>query len=736
MTDVVTEWLHYHTHQPPKRKRADLVCLSCHSKKVKCDLQSKGDGICSNCDSAGRECQIYPSKRKKSNRELPQDATHANGYRRSPSLPDETRIDSPAPAASPQPQTPMIAIQALPTAPQLPPSATLPTIVIPTPHRRQDQCHQQRQQRQQQEPQRCSPCQQQSQPQQPVLSLNGTPPSQQGVDPAGAPTGRSNPSDVDTGFLHVFGPENQIDAEQQEFEASLGRGYKLSDTQQQELQQIFAETYLEYCYTWCPVLDMDSLSSDTLRSSLLGNALALVGSHIRPPLIPHDGPAAYYKKATSILYNDEEADGLATLQAIALFYWWAPRSPAVAHRHSSWWWTSVLIRHAQQMNFHREPSPHYPHRDALNLGLRRRIWWTAFARERLTALCQSKPCIIDPADCNIKEPTLADFPPDPKMQRKGEIFIYWVRLCAIMGRIAKSLSRSASSTYTPSPASPTSPAHLRQELVDWVHSLPLHLQLPIGSNRTDSELFDRDVHQLHLPYLTTIIVLHLRRQPGSGLPQALPPAILAASCIARILRDILSRGDARFLMPITCWYSGTAFIALLQACRVASLAGDASDGLDVLTHAVEHLRQMWGSAKVVRQAFDRLRQSHAEDHGNATATQTRLGPEPGPGSTPGGAGRPGAEDVHLHAPPSLLPLGGTSARAPCAHDEADFDWTALFPFVTRSTGGIANALIPGPGPGMATRFPSPESLLFQESFMLDYHGLLEPFGYGDDGMPL
>jgi hypothetical protein len=475
---------------------------------------------------------------------------------------------------------------------------------------------------------------------------------------------------------------------------------------------------------------MDSLASDTLRSSLLGNALALAGSHIRPPLIPHDGPAAYYKKATSILYNDEETDGLATLQAISLFYWWAPRSPAVAHRHSSWWWTSVLIRHAQQMNFHREPSPHYPDRDTLNLSLRRRIWWTAFARERLTALCQSKPCIIDPADCNIKEPTLADFPSDPKMQRKGEIFIYWVRLCAIIGRIAKSLSRSASSTYPPSPSSPTSPAQLRQELVDWVRSLPPHLQLPIGSNRTDSELFDRDVHQLHLPYLTTIIVLHLRRQLGSGLPQALPPAILAASCIVRILRDILSRGDARFLMPITCWYSGTAFIALLQACRVESLAGDANEGLDVLTNAVEHLKQMWGSAKVVRQAFDRLRRSQTTGNG---PTQTRL-ERPDPAL--GGGGR---ADLQLHGPPpAFLTLGENSTRASHAgHDEAaDVEWTALFPFVTRATGGIANALLPGPGPGMATTFPSPESLLFQESFMWDYHGLLEPFGYVDVGVSL
>lgn len=44
----------------------------------------------------------------------------------------------------------------------------------------------------------------------------------------------------------------------------------------------------------------------------------------------------------------------------------------------SWWWTSVIIRHAQQMNFHREPALDEPNRSRLNLGLRRRIWWTIF----------------------------------------------------------------------------------------------------------------------------------------------------------------------------------------------------------------------------------------------------------------------------------------------------------------------------------------------------------------------
>ncbi|KAK1487337.1 hypothetical protein CCUS01_03682 [Colletotrichum cuscutae] len=304
-------------------------------------------------------------------------------------------------------------------------------------------------------------------------------------------------------------------------------------------------------------------------------------------------------------------------------------------------------------------------------------------------------------DLFVWEPTLSDFPSDLRSQRKGEIFIYWVRLCVIIGRIAKTLSHSTL------PTAEISPDHHRQELVDWVNSLPPHLQLPIGSARTQN--FDKDVHQLHLPYLTTIIVLHLKRSANT-LPEALPPAILAASCIARILRDVLSRGNTRFLMAITCWYTGTAFIPLLQACQIPHLAKDANDCLDILVRAADQLQIMWGSANVIRQGFSRLR-------GTNSGTIRVTSPE--------------AENIEpLHDqtgvvmpdPPNVetVPLdrGGFD----------DFDWTALFPFATQHTGGIADSLLTGRAHGTATRgFPFPDNALFHETLVNQFEDLFEPF---------
>lgn len=313
-------------------------------------------------------------------------------------------------------------------------------------------------------------------------------------------------------------------------------------------------------------------------------------------------------------------------------------------------------------------------------------------------MCQSKPAIIDPDDCNIQQPTLADFPSDPQTQHQGEIFIHWVRLSAIIGRIAKVLLKS-------SDKSAPLPDQLREELVTWVHSLPPRLRLHIDTPRTES--FDRDVHQLHLFYLTTIIILHLKRS-GGQLPQALPPAILAASCTARILRDILARGNSRFLMAITCWHVGTAFIALLQACRIQHLSKSANEDLDILAIAAKELQKMWASANVIAQGFDRLRKS--DNTGIAPNTNSQL-------------------DSMVMTSQSNGPSNPVSATNGINVEvDDDFDWMRFFPFVSKSTNGIAESLVTGREQGTATKgFPSPNNELFHDTLLAQYQDLFDPF---------
>lgn len=347
------------------------------------------------------------------------------------------------------------------------------------------------------------------------------------------------------------------------------------------------------------------------------------------------------------------------------------------------------------MGIHREPPLHSPLRVELDLSIRRRIWWTAFARERLTAICQGRPAIIDPDDCNIQECTLDDFEDSEKP--KGEVFIYWVRLCKVIGRIAKYTSRSPGSTSG-------FPSSLAQELIEWVNSLPAHLQLPIGTRRTEN--FNRDVHQLHLPYLTMVIILHLKKSTNP-YPQAYPPAILAASCLTRILKDILARSDTRYLVGITCWYTATAFMALRHASRTENLRKDANEELDILEIMMDQLRKMWPTGDIFHAGFKRLR-GDLPPQGEGVVDNSEQNNLP---------------PVTTHSTLSLDPLS-TGTDEIETYDGGSVKWTSYFPFASAQTSTIAEKLLT-PEPLSMDDFFTAES--FPDGTDLDFGPFFEPF---------
>lgn len=304
-------WQHY-SNMLPKRKRADLVCFACHSKKVKCDLQQqKNDGrnTCKNCSTAGRECTVRPSKREKRRRTSKDE----------PSVRDEQDVGFLSSGVDA-----LLAADASYQTFSGNQATNIPGATTKSDHSQLLECTQ--------------PLDFQARgPTQAMLQTtrvpNLSPISQR--EPIGTNLSDTTPTqtgDVDTGFLQVYAQENQFDAENQALVAQLEHRY-CSDIRP-DLEQIFTDTYFSYCYPWCPVLDRNTLSSDVARSPLLANALALAGSHIQPPLLPHDGPETYYKRARTIFYDDEEADETVALKSLCLFYWWAPQAPSRVHRHS------------------------------------------------------------------------------------------------------------------------------------------------------------------------------------------------------------------------------------------------------------------------------------------------------------------------------------------------------------------------------------------------------------------
>lgn len=196
------------------------------------------------------------------------------------------------------------------------------------------------------------------------------------------------------------------------------------------------------------------------------------------------------------------------------------------------------------------------------------------------------------------------------------------------------------------------PSHLADELIGWEQSLPPHLKLPIETNRTTN--FNRDVHQLHLPYLAVIIILHL--SPSSQpLPRAYVPAVMAASCIARIFKDYLARGSIRFLMSVSGWICGIATLALLRASRREQLTRHAEEDIKVLVIALKELRVPYPVADVFLQGFERLRAESASTDDD--------------------------DDFY------------TDINDPNTTTSNSVGWTRYFPYVTAQTSGLADVLL-------------------------------------------
>ena len=136
-------------------------------------------------------------------------------------------------------------------------------------------------------------------------------------------------------------------------------------------------------------------------------------------------------------------------------------------------------------------------------------------------------------------------------------------------------------------------------LMTWLQGLPNDMQLPIQDAHTAP--FSRDVHMLHLPYLTTIALIRLvnLNTIGQDISEVSVTAVLAAACTARIMGDMLLRGCISALPEDSGWFITIAMIALMHIRPQTSLAKHAAADIHILRSALMHMSETWLSAKVI-----------------------------------------------------------------------------------------------------------------------------------------
>ncbi|POR32499.1 Fungal specific transcription factor domain-containing protein [Tolypocladium paradoxum] len=401
----------------------------------------------------------------------------------------------------------------------------------------------------------------------------------------------------DSGYMQIFSNESGDFMEQQ-----LPRPLRV-DSIPPGVQEGHLGVFFEYAVTWCPVLDRDTFETDpSLRQSLLlRHALALCGNQIKPSLLHRSSSLEHYNRAKELFYGNHEPNPLIRIMALMLFYWWSAEPPNVVSLDNASWWTGTAIRLAQQIGLHRESPSNHAWLAGESPGLRRRLWWTLVARERITAVSQGRPCLIDLDDCDVPMPTPNDFPQPDDI--RASIFVKWIPLCELIGRTGRMLRRRPDDAGL-------SAIQSARELIAWVQSLPLSLQPTLRGSRTMG--FHRDVHGMHLTYLSTITLLHLSSD-AQPLPKASIAAIVAASCTARIFNDYLVRGSVSFLAGQAGWYLTIAILALLHARRLEGLTIKADADIRILRAALRAMAETWHSARMFERGIEKLMNAGPQD---------------------------------------------------------------------------------------------------------------------------
>lgn len=115
----------------------------------------------------------------------------------------------------------------------------------------------------------------------------------------------------------------------------------------------------------------------------------------------------------------------------------------------------------------------------------------------------------------------------------------------------------------------------------------------------------RDIFQLHLPYLTTVILLHLG-QSSQPLPEAYAAAVMGASLVARICEEYLALSSLRFLNGFNGWYSTVALLALLYARKIERLREVSDQNIAILWAMLEEIARHWHSSRMFIRGLKRM----------------------------------------------------------------------------------------------------------------------------------
>ncbi|KAL4862471.1 fungal-specific transcription factor domain-containing protein [Aspergillus spectabilis] len=368
------------------------------------------------------------------------------------------------------------------------------------------------------------------------------------------------------------------------------------------VRESLIDAFMRRCAPWMPIVERNWLqeSDGNEPSILLLQSVFLAASRVTSAtaVTAYASSHEFYRRAKALFYSGWEKNPLTVIAAVCILHWYNPECPEHVSTNTSGFWRYVGVGLAHQIGLHKEPP------NAEGSALRRRIWWSLFARDCLISAGQGRPLAVNLYDSELKPPCVDDF---RGSSMRPDLFIAYVEICSVLGHLTQfcrrdSLTRRTRQSFT-------------RSLQGWVHGLPESLRLfQTGEGKASTRAlsrYDFEARQLHVPYFISLIILC--RTPSANQPPS-ATTIMASAHVIAIFEDFLARDEIQYLGSIFTFYLLAAGIGLLSSMRTPNLWSKAEPTMHTIYTSLEELAKRWPSAlaplKVLRTIAAKQQQSN------------------------------------------------------------------------------------------------------------------------------